>query len=202
MMNFVIFLLIIAGGLGFFHLGRVKMKNKAEMAKFEERVVLKADLGKVLIVYYTLSGKTRDIVTQIANKTNADVYEIRTKEVYSSPSVYLKSKKELKSKNYPEIFKDSLPDVSKYDFVFVGGPVWWYTMAPAMFSYLKDTDFGGVKVVPFSTQGSNVGSYFEDFAKTAKNAKILQGEKFNNMDERYQLQVSNKVNAWLNRLSK
>jgi len=113
----------------------------------------------------------------------------------------MKSKQELTSKNYPKL-QENLPNVADYDTIFVGGPVWWYTMAPALYSYLKVTDFGGTRVVPFSTQGSNFGSFYKDFADMAKNAQILPSENFNNIDEKYKEQVSNKINAWLNKLSK
>ncbi|MBR4106482.1 MAG: NAD(P)H-dependent oxidoreductase [Alphaproteobacteria bacterium] len=197
----VLVAIIIAAASGY-HLYKVNAKNKLEMKNFESEVKLDANLGKTLVVYYSLSGHTKDIAEQIAAKTNADLYEIKTVETYSSPSVYMKSKKELSSQNYPQLQNDNMPDVKKYDTVFVGAPVWWYTMAPALYSYLNMTDFNNVKVVPFSTQGSNFGSFFEDFAKVAKNARILQHESFNNMDEKYQSQISNKINNWLNQLAK
>lgn len=197
----VLVAIIIAAASGY-HLYKVNAKNKLEMKNFESEVKLDANLGKTLVVYYSLSGHTKDIAEQIAAKTNADLYEIKTIEAYSSPSVYMKSKKELSSQNYPQLQNDNMPDVKKYDTVFVGAPVWWYTMAPALYSYLNMTDFNNVKVVPFSTQGSNFGSFFEDFAKVAKNARILQHESFNNMDEKYQSQISNKINNWLNQLAK
>ncbi|MBR1776871.1 hypothetical protein IJ750_07360 [bacterium] len=200
-LSVIILAVIIAGGAGLYHLFKVNAKNKAEMANFDNEITLDADLGKVLVVYYSLTGHTKDIAEQIANKTNGDLYEIQTVETYSSPSVYMKSKKELSSKNYPELKKDNLPDVTQYDTIFIGGPVWWYTMAPALYSYLQITDFGNARVAPFSTQGSNFGKFFEDFAQMAKNAQILPSENFNNIDEKYKEQVSNKINAWLNKLS-
>ena len=145
---------LVIGGVSFYHLRRVAAKNKAEMANFDKEVKLNADLGKVLVVYYSLTGHTKDIAEQISAKTGADIFEIKTVETYSSPSVYMKSKKELTSKNYPEL-QGNLPNVADYDTIFVGGPVWWYTMAPALYSYLQATDFNGAHVVPFSTQGSN-----------------------------------------------
>ncbi len=205
MLKIVLYVIILAalviGGVSFYHLRRVAAKNKAEMANFDKEVKLNADFGKVLVVYYSLTGHTKDIAEQIAAKTGADIFEIKTVETYSSPSVYMKSKKELTSKNYPEL-QGSLPNVADYDTIFVGGPVWWYTMAPALYSYLKVTDFGGTRVVPYSTQGSNFGSFYKDFADMAKNAQILPSENFNNIDEKYKEQVSNKINAWLNKLSK
>ncbi len=205
MLKIVLYVIILAalviGGVSFYHLRRVAAKNKAEMANFDKEVKLNADFGKVLVVYYSLTGHTKDIAEQIAAKTGADIFEIKTVETYSSPSVYMKSKKELTSKNYPEL-QGSLPNVADYDTIFVGGPVWWYTMAPALYSYLKVTDFGGTRVVPYSTQGSNFGSFYKDFADMAKNAQILPSENFNNIDEKYKEQVSNKINAWLNKLSR
>ena len=205
MLKVVLYVIILAaiviGGASFYHLRRVAAKNKAEMANFDKEVKLNADVGKVLVVYYSLTGHTKDIAEQISAKTGADIFEIKTVETYSSPSVYMKSKQELTSKNYPKL-QENLPDITKYDTIFVGGPVWWYTMAPALYSYLKVTDFGGARVVPFSTQGSNFGSFYKDFADMAKNAQILPSENFNNIDEKYKEQISNKINAWLNKLSK
>ena len=91
--------------------------------------------------------------------------------------------------------------MANYDTIFVGSPVWWYTMAPALYRFLSKIDFNGKKVVPFSTQGSNCGSFFTDFANKAQNAKVLTGEQFNNIDDKFKTQVSNKINTWLNKLS-
>ncbi|MBQ8465333.1 MAG: hypothetical protein IJ545_04915 [Alphaproteobacteria bacterium] len=199
---FILLAALIIGGCSLYHLHRVNSKNKAEMVRYNQEIPLNTDLGKVLVVYYSWTGHTKDIAKQIADKTHADLYEIQTKETYSSPSVYVKSKKELSAKKYPAINQDNLPDVTSYDTIFVGAPVWWYTMAPALYSYLEQTDFKNIRVAPFSTQGSNVGTFFEDFSNLAKNAQILPSENFNNVDETYKDQVSNKINAWLNKLSK
>lgn len=191
----IIFIVAIAGGMGFYHLNKVKNRNQAEMAEFAQEIPLQTKLGNVLVIYYSFSGHTKDIALQIAQKTGADMFEIETVNPYSYPAVYVKSKKELSSGKYPEIKKNNLPQISNYDTIFVGGPVWWYTMAPALYSYLKITDFDNARVVPFSTQGSNYGSFFNDFADIAKNARILPSESFNNMEEKYREQISNKINA-------
>lgn len=200
--SIIIIAIVVAGGAGLYHLHKVSAKNQTELANYNKEIKLNADLGKVLVVYYSFTGRTKDIATEIAKKTNADIFAINTVETYSSPSVYIKSKKELSDKNYPAINQDNLPNVANYDTIFVGAPVWWYTMAPALYSYLKITDFKGARVVPFSTQGSNYGSFFSDFKKTAQNAQILPAENFNNVDEKYKTQVSNKINSWLNKLGK
>ena len=66
---YAVLLLIVAGVVaGGVHLWRVAKRNKAEMSRYAEspREPL-PDLGKVLVVYYSLSGNTRDIAARIQN---------------------------------------------------------------------------------------------------------------------------------------
>ena len=198
----VIAIIAAIGIAAAYHMHRVNAKNEAEMAKFTTETPLKTDLGKVLVVYYSMSGHTKDIAKQIADKTGGELYEIQTVKEYSSPSVYAESKKELSKGDYPGLRTNNMPKISEYDTVFIGGPVWWYTMAPPLYSFLKQTDLKGVRVVPFSTQGSNYGQFFADFAVNANGAVILLSENFNNMSDIYKKQISNKINVWLNRLSR
>lgn len=196
----ILALIVIGGIIGALHLCRVSMKNKKEMAQYADKSVeITNNLGKVLVVYYSLTGHTKDIAEKIAALTKADLFEIKTKEPYpTGAKLYTAAKKEIKNKQYPAV--EALPDVTAYDVVFVGAPVWWYTMAPPLFSVLEQVDFQGKKVVPFSTQGSNIGKFFEDFAATAKNATVLQRADFNIIDKKYDKQVEAKVADWINKL--
>ncbi|MBR1825477.1 MAG: hypothetical protein IJ770_02715 [Alphaproteobacteria bacterium] len=190
---------IVGGVASLVHLRNVNAKNKAEMAKYDNQAEYINNLGKTLVMYYSMSGQTEKIAKQIAELTGGELYEIATEEAYSSPSVYMKSKKEYESKQYPKLAKN-LPNFADYDIIFVGGPVWWYTMAVPLFSLLETADFSGKKVVPFSTQGSNYGAFFEDFVKLAKNADIQTSANFNNMKPEFDAQVKNKIIDWLNKL--
>lgn len=206
MLRYVIYILIavtvvsvLTGGI---HLYRVAQKNKKEMAPFAVKdIPLTANPGKTLVVFYSLSGNTRDIAEKIQAKTNADLYEIMTEEpIEASPAFYIKSRQQLKNKAYPAL-KGELPDFSSYDTIFVGFPVWWYTIATPVLAFLEKADFQGKKVVPFSTQGSNVGTSFTDFAAKARNARLLESASFNNLPEKYSQAVDNKITVWLNSLS-
>lgn len=199
---YAVLVIVLVIGIGsLIHLYKVSNKNKAEMAKYSNEVQLTASLGKTLVIFYSLSGRTKDIALQIQSLTNADLYEIKPKEeIKQGPSLYLTSKKQISSGNYPEIVND-FPNVEEYDTIFVGSPIWWYTAAPVVLEFLKEFDFKNKNVVPFSTQGSNYGTYFEDFKAKAKNANILKGEAFNNLDSKYNEQVKNKIIEWLNGLA-
>ena len=196
----VLIIAVISAAATLIHLYKVSAKNKAEMSKYEGGVKLTANLGKVLVIYYSLSGRTKDIALDIQLFTNGDIYEIKPQEeIKNNASLYLTSKKQISSEEYPAIVQD-FPNIDKYDVIFVGSPVWWYTAATPVLEFLKEFDFKNKKVVPFSTQGSNYGTYFEDFKNKAKNANILQGESFNNLDEKYNAAVKNKIINWLNKL--
>ncbi len=192
---------LVGGGIGGFHLWRVAQRNKQEMAPYQgPQVPYTAQLGKALVIYYSLSGHTQDIAQRIQQRTGADLYRIETAEPISSvPWFYLILKRQLSSKRYPAI-QHPLPDVSSYDVVFVGSPVWWYTLSTPMYRFLQEMDFQGKPVVPFSTQGSNYGTFFEDFAAHARNARLLPSASFNNLGPQYDAAVDNKITRWLNEL--
>lgn len=194
----IVVLALIAGGI---HLYQVSAKNKVEMAKFNgPKIGYHNNLGRALVIYYSLSGHTREIADRISLLTDADVYEIKTKEPLKQSIWFsFNIRKQIKSGEYSKI-DENLPDASTYDTIFVGTPIWWYTAATPILEFLKIYDFKGKKVVPFSTQGSNFGTYFDDFAAKAQNAEILEGASFNNLTKEYDDAVDNKITDWLNKL--
>lgn len=183
------------------HLCKVAVRNRKELSAYAGQTVrVEKDFGKTLVVFYSLTGHTREIAGKIQKMTNADVFEIETAApLPSGVRLHMTVRDQIKTGDYPEL-KDGLPDPSAYDTVFVGAPVWWYTVATPVLSYLKKTDFLGKKVVPFSTQGSNAGTFFDDFAAKARNAVLLKGERFNNVSAKYDAETENKIAVWLNSL--
>ena len=191
-----IILSLIAGGI---HLWRVNQKNKAEMAPYNGApIALKNTFGKTLVIYYSLSGHTKQIAEIIKEKTNADIYEIKTvAKIDTTPWFALTVRSQNKSGKYPAI-TEPLPNLSQYDTIFFGAPVWWYTLATPAKTFLSKADFQNKRVAPFSTQGSNFGTYFTDFNHMAKNAQLLPSASFNNLGSEYDAAVANKITVWLN----
>lgn len=94
-----------------------------------------------MVVYYSLSGHTKEIADKIKELTNADIYEIQTAEkINTTPWFYLTLRNQIKKGEYPQL-KEPLPALEQYDVVFVGGPVWWYTLATPLSSYLNKLIF-------------------------------------------------------------
>ncbi len=161
-------LAIIGAVCAMVHHFQVAYKNKTELASFTTQQPYTAKLGKVLVIYYSLTGHTQDIARQITVLTQADEYRIQTqKSLKLSPAFYARVKKELNEKIYPPLVGE-LPDVSGYDTVFVGGPVWWYTMATPLYSLLAQLDFKGKPVIVFSRKAVMRVLFGKIFKQTLK----------------------------------
>jgi len=203
-MKYVLYVLLLAVVVnpvaGLWHLYRVSSVNKREMAQYAGKSTeIKKDLGKVLVVYYSLTGHTKEIADKIQTMTNADIFRLEPAEPFpTGAKLHLAVKEQLKMKKYPAL--KQMPDLTGYDVVFVGAPVWWYTAATPVLSFLEQADFQGVKVAFFSTQGSNRGTFLPDVTALTKNAQILLDASFNNMGKEYDAAVNAKIADWINGL--
>jgi flavodoxin len=137
---------------------------------------------KTLILYYSYGGNTRKIAKMIQHKTGGDIAEIETVKPYTGnyDAVVEQGDQEVKSGFMPEIKPLNL-DLSDYDTIILGSPVWWYTFAPAMKTFLHDYDLTGKTIYPFATNGGWIGRTLKDFEKACNGAEVKKGMdiKFN-----------------------
>ena len=123
---------------------------------------------KTLIVYYSLEGNTKMIAEKIAEKTGADLLEIRSKKDYPTkgPAKFIVGGKDAAFKVCPEIEKPE-KNVKEYEAVIIGTPVWDGTIAPPIRSYLRDTLIKTPNVAAFACMAG------KDAKKTFKVIKEL-----------------------------
>lgn len=142
----------------------------------QEGDVINMENKKVLVAYYSHSGNTEDLAKKIQKITNADLFEIIPKTPYSKDynTVVAQAQKEKENNYMPELVSNG--DTKNYDIIFVGTPVWWYTMASPVKTFLAKNDFTGKTIVPFCTHGGGGASMtYTDMQKIAPDAKVLQG---------------------------
>lgn len=151
---FLLLAVVVAGAAGLRHLYRVSAANKREMAQYAGKSAeIKKDLGRVLVVYYSLTGHTKEIADKIQTMTNADIFGLETtKPLPTGAKLHLTVKDQLKTKKYPAL--KQLPDLTGYDVVFVGSPVWWYTAATPVLSFLEQAIFKGRKSRSFQRKAA------------------------------------------------
>ena len=98
----------------------------------------------------------------------------------------------------PEI-REIETNINDYNEILLGSPVWWYTFAPAVRTFLSKYDLSGKIIIPFITNGGWMGSTVNDIKNMAKNSQVKNeiNIKFNGSN----LETSmNEINSWINRL--
>ncbi len=131
---------------------------------------------KTLILYYSYSGNTKRIAETIHKEIGGDIARIDTVVPYDGDynKVVEQGQRETAEGFCPEL-KPLHIDLTAYDTVVLGSPVWWYTFAPAMHSFLKMADLTGKTVYPFATNGGWLGHTLKDFEKACKGATVKLG---------------------------
>ena len=119
-------------------------------------------------------GNTKIVADYITEIKGADQFEIVTHKydgMAYMPLIEL-AKEEANKGELPP-YEGTAPDLSQYDTVFIGGPVWWGTYPQVMFTLFKNINLDGKTVIPFTThEGSGLASCASDVKKAFPKAKV------------------------------
>ena len=131
-------------------------------------------MKRVLIVYYSWSnGNTERIAKMLQKEIGGDIVRIDTITPYegSYDDVVNQGQEEVQRGYEPEI-KPLGVNISDYDVIAVGTPTWWYTMAPAVLTFLHTESFADKTVIPFMTNAGWPGNVIKDMKTACKGADI------------------------------
>lgn len=129
---------------------------------------------KILVVYYSWGENTRAVGEYIAKKLGADSLELKTKVPYPSDYNACVSQVGRDGRKYEPELGTIIPDLSRYDTIYVGAPCWWGTIANPLRTFLHENDLSGKTVVPFMTHGTS-GLHVQDVKKLCPNSTVLPG---------------------------
>lgn len=132
--------------------------------------------SKKLVVYYSYTGHTKMIAKRIEEKLGWDILEIKPIIPYSTnyQTVVNKEQNNESSNKTPQIEKID-KDLKKYDEIIIGSPVWWYTIAPVIRTFLKQNDLSGKTIKPFATNAGWLGQTFKEIKKLCPNSNVKEG---------------------------
>lgn len=146
-------------------------------------------MGKKLVAFFSASGTTKKVAEMIATEAGADLYEITPKELYTRADLDWMNKKSRSSiemsnkKMRPEIV-DTPVDISAYDEIILGFPIWWYVAPTIVNTFLEAHDFSGKKIVLFATSGgSGFGNTVSELQPSAPGAVITEGKLLNRISK-------------------
>ena len=126
----------------------------------------------MLVAYYTwTNGNTKKIAEQLAAACGADLECIDTVVPYPDDydATVSQAQDEVNAGFEPEI-KPLAHNLADYDVVAIGTPTWWYTMAPAVKTFMGAASWAGKTVVPFATDAGWLGHVLEDIEDAATGA--------------------------------
>ncbi len=138
---------------------------------------------KKLVAYFSASGVTAKVAKKLAEATGSDLFEIRPEQPYTKADLNWMNKQsrstlEMKDRSCRPAMAEK-PDVSGYDVILVGFPVWWYREPSIIDTFMESADFTGKTVVPFCTSGgSGLGDSAKNMQALAPRAKVLDGKRF------------------------
>ena len=182
----------------------------------EQDSVDTASVGsKTLLIYFSRTGEqyqvgvidkgnTAIVAEMIAEKTGADIFEVMPADDHY-PMTYNEltdvAKQEQRDNARPA-YSGELPDLSQYDTVFIGAPVWWGDWPMIMYTVFENNDFSGKNLVPFSThEGSGLSGFDRKLQSALPDSTVLEGLAVRGSDaQNKQDSVNASVDSWLSGL--
>ncbi len=158
-------------------------------------------MSKTLVAYFSASGTTAKAAKNLAEAAGADLYEIKPAVPYTQADLNWMDKKsrssvEMNDKSSRPALADQDADISAYNTILLGFPIWWYVAPTIINSFLESYDFSGKKIVLFATSGGSGFGKAVDGLKgsVAADTLITEGKILNGNPS------TDELKAWVNTL--
>lgn len=136
-------------------------------------------MAKELVVYFSVYGTAKTVAQEIADQTGADIVEIEPVVPYDSDRDHYDALARYAKKEHDEDQRPAIRneiDIDKYDRIYIGYPMWWYTFPMIIYTFFDKYDLTGKTIVPFNTHmGSGDGGTYETIRQLEPGAKVLKG---------------------------
>lgn len=116
-------------------------------------------MSKKLVAYFSASGVTAQLAKTLAQAVNGDLYEIKPEQPYTAADLDWRNKNsrssmEMNDKSFRPAVSGKLDNISEYDVIYVGFPIWWYVAPTIINTFLEQYDLSGKTVIPFATSAA------------------------------------------------
>ena len=143
---------------------------------------------KTLVIYFSAQGTTAKIAKELAASVNADLFEIKPETPYSPADIRWVNplarcnREKFGKKDVPVSGK--LENLSDYDTVLIGFPIWYGCAPNIVNTFCKDYDWNGIRVYAFATSiSSGIGKTAEKLAPYLKGAASVKAKLVRNAEE-------------------
>ncbi|MCD2491571.1 flavodoxin [Lacrimispora sp. NSJ-141] len=142
-------------------------------------------MSKILVAYFSASGVTAGLAKRLASAVDGDLHEIVPEKPYTAADLDWMNKKsrssiEMNDKSFRPAIANKVPDMGKYDVLYIGFPIWWYIAPTIINTFLETYDLEGKTVIPFATSGSSgMGETNAELKVSCPGAVLKEGKRFN-----------------------
>ena len=158
-------------------------------------------MNRKLVAYFSASGITAKVAELLSETIGADLFEIEPEIPYTEADLNWMNKESRSSVEMnnplsrPKVAR-KCDNMTDYDTIFVGFPIWWYVAPTIINTFLESYDLTGKTIIPFATSGgSGMGKTNEKLQTSCKDAKLLEGRVF------YPEVSAEKLIEWINGLN-
>jgi len=189
------------------HSGATAPSNTAQPESRNCLVICFSRTGEQYTVGVIDKGNTAIVAEMIAEKTGADLFEVLPADDHY-PMTYKEltdvAKQEQNEKARPA-YSGDVPDLTQYDTVFIGAPVWWGDWPMIMYTFFEKNaeTLSGKNLVPFSThEGSGLSGFDRKLSAAIPGSTVLKGLAIRGNDaQNKQDDVRKNVESWLSGLN-
>ena len=125
---------------------------------------------------YIDKGNTEVIAEYIRDIVGADIFKVEPLNPYSAGYMQCIEEAKVRTRNHDAPIKEKAPDISSYEVIYVGSPVYWGGMPEELFTALNGLDYTGKIIRPFVThEGSGLSGIPMQLKKICNDAVITSG---------------------------
>lgn len=142
-------------------------------------------MSKKLVAYFSATGITKKVAGKLADYIGADLHEIIPEVSYTKADLNWMDKNsrssiEMADKTFRPAIANKVKDISQYDVIYVGFPIWWYVAPTIINTFLENYDLSGKSVILFATSGgSGFGNTVKELQESC-NADLIRESKIIN----------------------
>lgn len=168
---------------------RLTTRTDTSTASIADTDTSKSARNKTLVVYFSCTGNTKAAAQQIADKVGADIYEIVPAQPYTADDLdynndNCRANKEMNDASARPAIGGQSVDLTDYDTILIGYPIWWGTMPRIINTFVDTYDLSGKIILPFCTSGSSsITQSVSDLQKAVPKADVRDGLRVNGTDK-------------------
>ncbi len=186
-----------------------EQNQPSQIAQGRKQLIQKEG-NDILVLYYSLSKNTEIMAKAIASRYQANLIEIEAEEYSNNIIGSTRASIDAWTEERKSTIDPGIIDLSRYRFIFLGSPIWWYRPAVPLWTFVVKNNFQNQKIILFNTFNSRFkDKHIDEFSDLVKSKGgnlgdhifIRRGRWYNQLDrnelvEQIQTLIKSKETQW------